>query len=86
MRYLVDSDITWSITQGEAGQRPTLDLLLSRYRAMSPTEEITRRAYSVMKTYARSHGLHPLDALIAASCVCQVVQFASGMSARPPEL
>jgi predicted nucleic acid-binding protein len=46
-----------------------LDLVLSGYRAIPPNEDITRRAYYFMKTYARSHGLHTLDALIAATAV-----------------
>ena len=56
---------------GARTQRETtdLDLLLSGYRAIPPNEEITRRAYYLMKTYARSHGLHTLDALIAATAV-----------------
>ena len=44
-----------------------LDFVLSGYRAIPPNEDITRRAYYRMKTYARSHGLRTLDSLIAAT-------------------
>jgi predicted nucleic acid-binding protein len=44
-----------------------LDLVLSGYRAIPPNEDIARRAYYLIKTYARSHGLDALDALIAAT-------------------
>jgi len=54
---------------GARTQRETadLDLVLRGYRAIPPNEEIARRAYYLMKTYARSHGLDTLDALIAAT-------------------
>lgn len=39
------------------------------YAAIPPTEEITRRAYYLMKTYARSDGLRTFDALIAATAL-----------------
>jgi predicted nucleic acid-binding protein len=56
---------------GARTQRETadLDLVLRGYRAISPNEHIARRAYSLMKAYARSHGLHTLDALIAATAI-----------------
>jgi len=43
--------------------------VLSGYRAIPPNEDITRRAYYLMKTYARAHGLQTLDSLIAASAL-----------------
>ena len=54
---------------GARTQRETtdLDLVLSGYRAIPPNEDITRRAYYLVKMYARSHGLQTLDALIAAT-------------------
>jgi predicted nucleic acid-binding protein len=73
---LVDA---WSISMvtclellaGARTQRETadLDLVLSGYRAIPPNEDITRRAYYLIKTYARSHGLDTLDALIAATAL-----------------
>ena len=75
--YLDTLDATWSISMisclellaGARTQRETadLDLVLSGYRAIPPNEEIARRAYYLIKTYARSHGLDTLDALIAAT-------------------
>jgi toxin FitB len=69
----------WSISMitclellaGARTQRETtdLDIVLSGYHAIPPNEDITRRAYYLMKTYARSHGLHTLDALIAATAL-----------------
>ena len=56
---------------GARTQRETndLDLVLSGFRTIPPNEAITRRAYYLMKTYARSHGLQALDSLIAATAM-----------------
>jgi predicted nucleic acid-binding protein len=43
--------------------------VLSGYRAIPPNEDIARRAYYLVKTYARAHGLGALDALIAATAL-----------------
>jgi predicted nucleic acid-binding protein len=69
----------WSISMitglellaGARTQRETvdLDLVLSGYRAIPPNENIARRAYYLVKTHARSHGLGALDALIAATAL-----------------
>ena len=77
--YLDSLADAWSISAitclellaGARTQRETadLDLVLSGYRAIPPNQEIARRAYYLMKTYARSHGLHTLDALIAATAL-----------------
>jgi predicted nucleic acid-binding protein len=77
--YLDGLDDVWSISVitclellvGSRTQRETtdLDLVLSGYRAIPPDEDITRRAYYLIKTYARSHGLDTLDALIAATAL-----------------
>ena len=77
--YLDSLADTWSISMitclellaGARTQRETidLDLVLSGYRAIPPNEDITRRAYYLIKTYARSHGLDTLDALIAATAL-----------------
>ncbi len=75
--YLDSLGNDWSISMitclellaGARTQRETndLDLVLSGYRTISPNEDIARRAYYLIKTYARSHGLDALDALIAAT-------------------
>ena len=56
---------------GARTQRETtdLDLVLRGYRAIPPNDDISRRAYYLVKTYARSHGLETLDALIAATAL-----------------
>jgi predicted nucleic acid-binding protein len=56
---------------GARTQRETndLDLGLSGYRAIASNEDITRRAFYLMKTYARAHGLQTLDSLIAATAL-----------------
>jgi predicted nucleic acid-binding protein len=69
----------WSISMitclellsGTRTQRETndIDLVLSGYRTIPPNEEIARRAWYLMKTFARSHGLQPLNALIAATAI-----------------
>src|SRR5947209_19679756 len=75
--YLDGLADAWSISAitclellaGARTQRATadLDLVLSGYRAIPPSGDIARRAYYLVKTYARSHGLDMLDALIAAT-------------------
>lgn len=77
--YLDSLGDAWSVSMitclellaGARTQRETndLDVLLSGYRAIPPSEDIARRAYDLMKTYTRSHGLHPLDAMIAATAL-----------------
>ena len=46
-----------------------LDVLISAYEQIPPNEEIARRAYALMMTFARSHGLDTLDALITATAI-----------------
>jgi len=46
-----------------------LDILISAYDQIPPNEEIARRAYALIRTFARSHGLHALDAVIAATAI-----------------
>ena len=64
---------------GARTQRETadLDLVLSGYRAISPNEDIARRAYYLMKIYARSHGLQALDSLIAATALEDLLTLAT---------
>jgi len=40
--------------------------MISAYEQIPPNDGATRRAYYLMKTYAKSAGLRTLDALIAA--------------------
>jgi predicted nucleic acid-binding protein len=56
---------------GTRTQRETndLDLVLSGRRTIPPNEKIAERAWRLMKTFARSHGLQPFDALIAATAI-----------------
>jgi len=77
--YLDSLGDAWSISMitslellaGARTQRETnaLDVVLGGWRAIPPTEGVARRAYELMKVYTRSHGLHPLDALIAATAL-----------------
>ena len=64
---------------GARTQRETadLDLVLRGYRAISPNEDIARRAYYLMKIYARSHGLQALDSLIAATALEDLLTLAT---------
>jgi predicted nucleic acid-binding protein len=46
-----------------------IDVVVSTYDAIPPNDDITRRAYNLIKTYAKSHGLRTLDSLIAATAL-----------------
>jgi predicted nucleic acid-binding protein len=46
-----------------------IDLILSARAAIPPNEAIARRAYYLMRTWARSHGRQPIDSLIAATAL-----------------
>jgi len=46
-----------------------LDIMISAYEQISATDDVTRRAYYLMKTHAKSAGLQTLDALIAATAL-----------------
>jgi predicted nucleic acid-binding protein len=77
--YFDSLDDVWSISMitclellvGSRTQRETtdLDFVLSGYQTIPPNEDITRRAYYLMKTYARPLGLRTLDSLIAATAL-----------------
>jgi len=56
---------------GARNQREVADLdtLISAFGQVPPDAEIARRAYALMLTLSRSHGLHALDALIAATAI-----------------
>jgi predicted nucleic acid-binding protein len=46
-----------------------IDGFLSLYSVVPLTDGIGRRAYGLLKTYAKSHGLHVFDSLIAATAM-----------------
>ena len=46
-----------------------LDILISIYEPIPPNEDVMRRAYYLMKTYAKSAGLRTLDAVIAGTAL-----------------
>ncbi len=46
-----------------------IDRFLETQTILPLVAEIGARAYSLVKTYARSHGLQPFDALIAATAI-----------------
>jgi predicted nucleic acid-binding protein len=79
IEYLDSLQNDWSISAitslellaGARNQREIadIDFLISAFPSIAPTEAIARRAYYLMKTYAKSHGLRPLDSLIAATAL-----------------
>lgn len=46
-----------------------LDIMISDYEQVAPTEEIMRRAYYLLKMHAKSAGLRTLNAVIAATAL-----------------
>ena len=46
-----------------------IDLLITTYRTIPLSEEVGKLAYNLMKTYSKSDGLEPADALIAATAL-----------------
>jgi hypothetical protein len=46
-----------------------IDRLLATFEAIHLTGMIERRAYDILKTYAKSHGIGTFDSLIAASAI-----------------
>jgi predicted nucleic acid-binding protein len=69
----------WSISQVTAmelivGARDkrelaTIDSFLALYQVAPLSESIGARAYGLLKTYAKSHGLHVFDSLVAATAM-----------------
>ena len=47
----------------------TIDNFLSLYPVVPLSERIGARAYQLLKSYAKSHGLHIFDSLIAATAM-----------------
>jgi predicted nucleic acid-binding protein len=69
--FLLSAITALELIAGARNQREVaaLDALISAYGQIPPNEDIARRAYSLLMTFARSHGLHALDALIAATAI-----------------
>lgn len=69
----------WSISQVTAmelivGARDkrelaTIDGFLAMYPVVPLSDSIGARAYQLLKTYAKSHGLHVFDSLVAATAM-----------------
>jgi predicted nucleic acid-binding protein len=47
----------------------TIDTFLSTYSVVPLSDSIGVRAYRLLRTYAKSHGLHVFDSLIAATAI-----------------
>src|SRR5215471_6338766 len=64
---------------GAANQKDVnkLDKILNDYREMPLSPEIGSRALELMKTYAKSDGLLPLDALIAATALHEGIRLST---------
>jgi predicted nucleic acid-binding protein len=56
---------------GAKNQREVAEIerLLTTFGSIHLTETIERRAYEILKRYARSYGIRTLDSLIAASAI-----------------
>src|SRR5207253_3165744 len=46
-----------------------IDLMLAAYRTIPLSEDVGELAYNLIKTYAKSNGLKPPDAIIAATAI-----------------
>lgn len=46
-----------------------IDIILATYQAAPTSAEIGQLAYNLMKTYSKSNGLDPCDAMIAATAI-----------------
>lgn len=69
--WLISAITGLELMAGARNQRETaeIDIIVSIYAAIPPTDAIARRAYHLLKTYARAHGLRTLDSLIAATAM-----------------
>jgi len=77
IRYVDTLADSWALSQVTAmelivGARDKRDLaaidgFLSQYPVLPLTENIGETAYRLLKTYAKSHGLHVFDSLVAAT-------------------
>ena len=46
-----------------------IDIILATYQAVPVSAEVGQFAYNIMKTYSKSNGLDPCDAMIAATAI-----------------
>jgi predicted nucleic acid-binding protein len=79
IKYVDDLSEPWVVSQITAlelivGARDKRDLavidgFLSLYSVVPLSESVGTRAYGLLKTYAKSHGLHVFDSLIAATAM-----------------
>jgi predicted nucleic acid-binding protein len=77
--WMISSITALELIAGARGLRDVtdLDLMISAYEQVQPAEGVTRRAYYLMKTYAKSAGLRTLDSLIAATALEEGLTLAS---------
>jgi predicted nucleic acid-binding protein len=61
IRFIDSLEDPWWVSQ--------VTSLLSLYGVLPLTDAIGARAYSPLKTYAKSHGLHVFDSLVAATAL-----------------
>ena len=47
----------------------TIDSFLALYTVVPLSDSIGTRAYQLLKAYAKSHGLHVFDSLVAATAI-----------------
>lgn len=79
IKYIDGLPEPWSISQVTAmelivGARDkrelaTIDSFLAMYPVVPLSESIGAEAYRLLKTYAKSHGLHVFDSLVAATAI-----------------
>jgi predicted nucleic acid-binding protein len=79
IRYVDELPDFWAISQVTAmelvvGARDkqdlsTIDAFLSVYPVISLSDNIGLRAYNLLKRYAKAHGFHVFDSLIAATAI-----------------
>jgi len=77
--YVDELGDSWAISQltamelivGARDKREveTIDAFLSPYAVVPLNETIGTRAYELLRSYAKSHGLHVFDSLIAATAI-----------------
>jgi predicted nucleic acid-binding protein len=72
MPYLIDSDVLIDISRGQPAALDFVDALpegwaISQVAALELI--VGARAYELLKLYAKSHGLHVFDSLVAATAI-----------------
>jgi len=61
--------LEWVVGAKNNREVAQIDQLVAAYRMIPLTEGIGRRAYNLLKRYAKSHGLRTFDSLIAATAI-----------------